>query len=220
MQRIIFEFDDLNPHPEVNCLPTIEKLIARYPNIVLNFFTIPIYKGVSLASDPIWCNRIRQLIELGNVNLAVHSTYHTTEEFKFLDYNTAIDKLVLSQSVFDEANLSFTKVFKGSHWGICSKSIEAMINLDYTHLYSHVSYKELNDKYKDKIKIVYYNYNLKDTWPYLENKLLDKNVIVCHGHTSPYEHLSCGNGITQCYEKLCNIIECGENIEFLKVQDY
>jgi predicted deacetylase len=220
MQKIILEWDDLNPHPEVDCLEVIEKLVSRYPNIILNFFTIPIYKETSLSSYPKWCDRIRQLIELGNVNLACHSTYHTNEEFKNVSYGEAFAKLQKSEEVFREAKLPFNKVFRGAHWGLNKNTMAALINRGYTHLYSHTDYQLLTNQFANQIKVVYYNYNFKDIWPHLENELVDSDIIVCHGHTSIHDHLNCGNGIAQSYEKICNIIECGKDITLLKVQDY
>lgn len=200
--KVCIESDDLHPDPSVDCLDIAEKLVEKYPEIILNFFVPPCYNRVPLYTNQNWCDRLRKLIESNNVCLGVHSLYHTQEEFKYCDYKTAVSKIKLAEDIFNVAKLPFVKVFRGSHWGICQESIEALIDLEYTHLYSHKNYDHLNDLYKEKIIIRYYNFNLADIWPRMENPVTN-DIVVIHSHT----HSVCNNGIGENYNKLCEIID-------------
>ncbi len=211
INNVIIESDDFHPDPSVDCLYIAQRLIQKYPKIVLNFFTPACYNQVPLYTNKDWCDEVRLLIDSGNIRLGVHSLYHTQEEFKYYNYRTAVDKIKLAEDIFRVAKLPFLKVFRGSHWGICEDSIKALIDLGYTHLYSHINYKELNDKYSDKIKIIYYNFNLADTWPNMENPT-ESDICVMHSHT----HAVCNNGIGESYNKLCEIID-NNNFTYLSI---
>jgi hypothetical protein len=216
--KLILEFDDFNPNPQVDCLAVARELIEKYPDIILNFFTVPVYEGIWLHYDTKWIKEVKKFIDSGNINLGVHGTHHSFLEYKNKTYIDAKLSLMESLHNFDRANLKVLKVFRAPYWGICEDSVRALIDMGYTHLYSHKEYTALNGKYADKIKIVYYNWNLKDEWPKLENPL-DSDIVVAHGHTSKHAQLSCGNGIWECYNKICDFIDSQENIEFLRIDE-
>lgn len=213
MTFCIFEFDDLHPNPEVDCLGLAEKLCSKYPKLILNFFVPAAYMGQELYLNEPWCKRLRALVNSGKVCLGVHSLYHTQEEFKYYDYKTAVAKIKLAESIFNASGLSFAKVFRGSHWGICEDTIKALIDLGYTHLYSHKNYNHLTDFYKDKIKIVHYNFNLADIWPNMENPIKN-NIVIMHGHT----HNVCSNGIFETYNKMLDIL-IANNFNCLRIDE-
>lgn len=206
MKQLILEFDDLNPHTEVNCLPLIDELVLRYPNVVLNFFTVASYGGHVLHSNLEWCKKLRTHIHNGNVCLAVHGLYHTSEEFKHHTYDSAVAALKLAHTIFNAANLPFTKVFRGPHWGINEHVFKALIDLGYSHVYSHESYRILNDKFKDAIKIIYYNWNGKDE--------LVNPADLCIGHF--HTHNVCGNGIQESFNRICRALD-NNDFKYLRV---
>ena len=217
--KIILEWDDLNPNPQVDCLAVARKLIDKYPNIVLNFFTVPVYESTDLCCAKEWCNEVRKYTDSGNIAIGVHGTFHTFREYAFLNYEQSVKQLEYSHVVFEGATLPIAKCFRGPYWGVNEDCVKALIDFGYTHLYSHKEYTALNEKYADKIKIVYYNWNMKDDWPKLENPL-ESDIAVAHGHTSKHAHLSCGNGIWECYDRLCSFIDSQDNIEFLRIDQY
>lgn len=214
--KLILEFDDLHPNKEVDCLPVIEKLVKIIPDIKLNFFVPINYKNMPAHTNQQWCDLLRKHVLNGNVILAVHGLNHSTEEFKNKSYPESISALAEASAYFDCADLPFEKAFRGPHWGIGVESIKALIGLGYTHLYSHVSYNHITDNFKDEIKVVNYNWNLKDDYGVFENAPND--IIVAHGHTSPHQHLSCGNSIYDVYTKIVEIYNKFQP-EFLKVTD-
>ena len=84
-------------------------------------------------------------------------------------------------------------MFRGPHWGISDEAIRALECEGFTHLYSHTDYKHLTS---DTLKMVYYNWNLKDEPP-------DSDSLVAHGHT----HNVCGNGISETLDKVSRFID-------------
>lgn len=194
--NLILEFDDFNPEPEVNCLSQIEKLVKLFPSIKLTMFTTPLYNDNNMAYWNDWCNKVRSYIESDNLRLAIHGLYHTNEEFKFKSKENARDAIEKAESIFNKANLPFIKVFRGPHWGISSGTYEALIDLNYKYVYTHIDYRDLIEKYPN-IKSVIYNWNLKDE--YVE---LNEPTVIGHGHT----HNVCGNGIEESMDRICSFI--------------
>lgn len=216
----LIEFDDLHPNPVVDCLSLAEDLLKKYPQLILNFFVPPMYSGESLRSNKDWCSRLRDLVDSNRICLGIHGHLHSPQEFLNKSYADAVSSIKASESILNSAGLSYYKIFRGPHWAINEPTCEALVDLGYTHLYSHVSYNELNEKFKDKIKIARYNWNLKDDYPHMENPMAESSdICVAHGHTSKHFHLSCGNSIWDVYPKIEKFIE-DYNPEFLRLDQY
>jgi predicted deacetylase len=196
--KLLLEFDDLNPHYQVNCIKEIEKLINLFPEIKLTFFTSALYEGVPLYSDKEWCNKINKYILSNNVRLAVHGLVHSPcEEFKHKNKDETLLALNIAEAIFKTSNLDYIKIFRGPHWGINEYTYESLIQLGYKSIYTHVDYINLVDKYKE-IKSIFYNWNLKDDFTDIQNE-----IIIAHGHT----HNVCGNGISESLNKIISFIE-------------
>ena len=194
--KLVLEFDDFHwKYPE-NCLLEIEYLVKRFPNVRLSLFCTPALAGNELYRNTEWCDKVRYYINLGNIRLGVHGLYHSQEEFKFLDRITTQLYLNTAISIFERANLPFTKCFRGPHWGLNENTIKALNGLEFTHLYSHPDYKQLESLFKGKV--VYYNWNLKDNSPNPEDTL-----VIGHGHT----HNVCQNGINESMYRLIDVLE-------------
>jgi len=204
--NLILEFDDFNPHPEVDCLAEIKAFVRVFPEIKLTMFTPALYKDTPLYSNPTWCDEVRKLIKSDNLRLAVHGCYHTNEEFKNIDYQDAIRTIVRAESIFRVAALPFIRCFRGPHWGINQSTYNALKWLDYTHVYTHEDYKELADANQDVTNVIY-DWNLsglyipprkKDVFGFSDGF----QVIVGHGHT----HNVCGNGIQESSARIDDFI--------------
>ena len=202
--KLILEYDDFCDQSPENCLNFIEKCVEEIPKIKFNLFTVPKTRGFEIK-DPSWISRVKNLISNKNISICVHGLFHTTEEFKFLSKKEAIFRLKTAMNIFEKNNIDFLKVFRGPQWGINEYTFEALIDLNFTHIYSHENYLELNNKFKDNIKIIYYNWNLKDNFE------LKNEIIIAHGHT----HNVCDNGIEETFDKIKNINK-KYNINFLK----
>lgn len=196
--KLILEFDDFNPHPEVDCLTEIKALVGVFPEIKLTMFTPALYKDTPLYSNPSWCDEVRKLIKSNNLRLAVHGCYHTNEEFKNINYHDAIRTIVRAESIFRVAGLPFIRCFRGPHWGINQPTYNALKWLEYTHVYTHEDYKELTAT-NDDIKNIVYNWNISQF--YKRTTELSYTVIG-HGHT----HNVCSNGIQESSARIDDFI--------------
>lgn len=195
MKNIIIDFDDLHyRHPE-NCLQTIQYLVDRNDKIKLLFFTIPYLDRLEIGNDDPFCKKLRKYIDSGHIQLAIHGTYHSSEEFKSLDYENARMKISLSERLMKEADLPFIKVFKGPHWGLNKSTIDVLMDRCYQAVFNHEDYKNLEVA---GIDFKYYNWNLKDDYVAPTDRL-----VIAHGHT----HNVCGNGIQEIADKLLMTLE-------------
>ena len=190
---LVLEYDDLTFMDPENCLPQINELVRRHPNIKLSFFAVPMMRGIPLTHDMEWCRCIRQHVYNGNVCLGVHGLTHTQEEFKHLDYTEAALRLRFAEAVFETAALPFVRVFRGPHWGLNQETINAIADAEFTHLYNHEDYMGLRT---GGMHAVYYNWNLKDDPP-------EREMLVAHGHT----HNVCQNGIEETLDKVSKFID-------------
>lgn len=222
--KIILEFDDLHPDENVDCLDVIKLLrknIAKtYTGPVLNFFVPPKYYGQPLFAYPKWCDEIRELTESGFIRLGVHGLHHHTEEMVGKSYQESVSLLKEAEAIFYASRLPFVKVFRAPNWSINEDNIKALIDMGYSHLYSHTRFNGLTDKFKDRIVVVNYNFNLKNEVPpekldislnfYMENPVPpDKDITVAHGHTAKHPYLNCGNGIWDHNEKVIQFLNLG-----------
>ncbi len=208
MKNVILEFDDLHFDERVDCLNVATNLINKNKNIILNFFVPANYNGRLITSAPDeWLKILKRHIKNDNISIGIHGLVHSTLEFKNLTYETAVIKIKTAEAMLNYCGIEFTKTFRAPQWGINSNVVEALIDLEYTHLYSHTDYNHITDQYKDKIKVIHYNFNLKDQWPRLENPLQNSEIVVAHGHTSKYPELNCNNGIWDVKNKVMELSE-------------
>ncbi len=206
MKNVILEFDDLHFDDRVDCLSVATELINQNKDIVLNFFVPTMYGGRLLPAAPKdWLAKFKNHVSNGNVVVGIHGFDHSTLEFKNLTYEAVVSRLKAAEAVLNYSDITYTKVFRAPQWGINSNVVEALIDLEYTHLYSHTDYNHITDQYKDKIKVIHYNFNLKDQWPRLENPLQNPETVVAHGHTSKYPELNCNNGIWDVKDKVMEL---------------
>lgn len=216
--KIILEHDDLHPDPSVDCLEIAEQLLGKYPSLILNFFVPTYYNKKALFLEKEWCKRLQKLVEEDRVCLGIHGHSHSPLEFIAKSYQDAVISIKASEAILNTAGLPHAMAFRGPYWAINTPTIEALVDLGYTHLYSHISYNHLTDPFKEKIKIVYYNWNLKDEYLTLENPL-ESGICVAHGHTSKHLSLNCGNGLWDIYPKIEKLIE-EENPLFMRLDEY
>jgi len=192
--KLVLDFDDFHWKEPENCLETIEQLVREVPNIKLSFFTVPKHSEYPIQANIPWCNKIRDLIKAGNIRLAYHGFTHSHLEFAQLKKQEALDRIKFATLYFDKAKLPIARVFKGPNWGINAEVYEALAELGFSHVYSHEDYKFIGH---DKIKTVFYNWNLKDAEPPKEE------IIIAHGHT----HNVCENGIAEASSKIVKFIK-------------
>lgn len=192
-KKLVLEFDDLHWLEPENCISSIQELVKRHPNIKLNFFTVPFLRDNSILTHKEFYKEIHKYTE--NVNLGYHGFNHSTLEFKDLSLWEAYSRLKMaSLLLYEFAGAQTMKIFRGPHWGINAEVINALKQLNFTHIYNHEDYKHLE---VPGIKFVYYNWNLKDEYKD------EGDLVIAHGHT----HATCQNGIDENIDKISNFIE-------------
>lgn len=205
--KLVLEFDDFHFLDPESCIRPMLNLINRFPNIKLSLFSIPLLRGYPISQEKSFCDFIKYWADRGNIRLAVHGLLHTTEEFRYKGLNEAIESLKIAENIFYEGEIPFTKVFRGPHWGMNQQVVKALEICEYTHLYNHEQYFNLCS---DKMKIVYYTWNLKDSF----DSKSQKDLIIGHGHT----HNVCGNGMEESMTRIIEMIE-SYNPDFLFVDE-
>jgi predicted deacetylase len=207
--KLILEFDDFHwDHPE-NCIVTINKLINYSPSVKISLFTVPNLREKPIYLNKNWCSEVSELISNGNLELCRHGFDHSFLEFKEIDYKSAYEKLVIGDYYFQKADLNCKKVFRAPYWGMSEFAVNALNDLDYTHLYNHEEYSHLDKSFNGEI--VRYTWNLADS--YINN---NTNIVIAHGHT----HNVCGNGIEECFNKICEFISNFSNIDYTFASEF
>jgi len=207
MQRIVIEYDDFCHLDPENCLSTIQRLVARYPQIKVNMFTVPYMRGNPIHMDTRWVESVNKLIESNNLFLGLHGLTHETEEFKSISYSHALEKLDAAFNIFQYCDFPKPRVFRSPFWQLSEEAVKALEVLGFTHIYNHKDYEHL-ELISNKIKFTYWNWNLKDEYA------PTKDIVIAHGHS----HDVCENGIYQTTYKIEDIIE-KYNPEFLSLGD-
>lgn len=218
--KMILEFDDLHPNPSVDCRAVIENTILCFKDVpfVLNFFVPAKYDNDPLYTYKHWCDKLRGYIGTGKICLGVHGLLHSPEEMLHKSYQEVVSTIKEAESIFHAAQLPFVKAFRAPQWSIGASTVEALVDLGYSHIYSHTRFNELTAPYAARIKVVNYNFNFKDEFPNMENPMGESGICVAHGHTSVYPHLSCGNGIWDQEAKLHSLLR--EPHEFLRIDQW
>jgi hypothetical protein len=207
-KTLILEYDDLHWKSPENCLDVIEKAVSRYPSIKMSFFCTPMHSYLPLSRNRKWCDAIRSFISSGNICLAVHGLFHSTEEFKDKSYAESRDTIGAAEREFGNAGLPFVKAFRCPQW-TCNRTIyPALESLGYSHFYTHEMFKGFIPS-ESKIKSVIYNWNLKD------EAAPEADVIVGHGHTWNV----CDNGIKQTFLTMERFLS-EHPVEFKFVHEY
>lgn len=188
---LILEFDDFHHLKPENCLETLTALIVAIPHIKISMFTVPLLRNASVGSNSIWCNRVKEFIDNGNLSLCLHGLTHDHLEFENLSRKEANTRIKRGLDLFDKAGLPCEKVFRGPNWGLNPQTVNALLDNNFTHLYNHKDHMWAS-ALEMPMKVIYYNWNLKRNAPVTDGQ------IVAHGHT----HNVCKNGIDQVLHKI------------------
>lgn len=195
--KLLLEFDDYGQH---NCDKELEYFIDKYPRIIFNLFTVPYY-----------ADKIQEKFRKHkNIVHAYHGFTHAPLEFRYVKKTEALRMLFNAKVYFQAHKIESIKVFRAPYWQINQGVIDALIDENFTHIYTHEDFKNLD---YHKIKPVYYNWNLKDNFT---ESLKENKIIIAHGHT----HNVCENGLPEITNRLDEFLQKNYNdIEFLRVDD-
>jgi predicted deacetylase len=195
--KILLDFDDLYSEHPYDCLDSIDYLVKAIPNIKILLFTIPNLGNRYISNKNSFIDKVKKYINSDNIKIGIHGNTHDVLEFKYLNYNEAISKLLDSHRILDNLQIDYERIFKGPHWGINSEVINALNALEYKCIFNHEDYMYLETT---DIKYIYYNWNLKDDF---DESLLQSKFIIAHGHT----HNVCNNGIFEVRDKIIDTIK-------------
>jgi hypothetical protein len=197
--NIAIEYDDLAPH--THQLEYLTKIKEHLPEFKVTLFTIPLdirYGEPVRITNPeyeLWRKAIRACIRDGWMELALHGLTHNYLEFKNLDHDQAVKRLITAERMMREANLPYVKIFKAPHWYVSPEAKEAIQNKHIVHGIGEFGGMEV-------VEDGYYHWNLKDDMP-KPAEMKDVKVMIAHGHVM--DGNGCNNGIQETMHKILDL---------------
>ncbi|EKD94213.1 MAG: hypothetical protein ACD_26C00167G0005 [uncultured bacterium] len=101
---------------------------------------VPIYLNEPFRLDKHldWCEKIKQLVLNGKLEIAIHGYYHHNpnlvihgQEFLDLDYKKSIERITLAERMFNKCQIPFVKIFRPPGWGFNNNTIKVLKDLKY-----------------------------------------------------------------------------------------
>lgn len=194
--RISCDFDDFSPLN--HRFDLLDNLRERYPDFKVTLFTVPWEirfspdtKGTPITDERYssWCQAVRQAVEDGWMQVAIHGLTHAPEEFEDLTYDEAKKRVIVAQKMFANAKIPIIPYFKAPQWLLSRQAKKGIEELGITVVEDN-----------------YYNWNLKDQIP-------KKDLLIAHGHVQ--DEMSTLNGMEQSFMRLCKVPSNAEWV-FLK----
>jgi len=149
-------------------------------------FTIPwdIRISPSTKGTPItepsyreWVDGVKEAIDDGWLEIALHGLTHAPREFDNLTYQEAKNRIVTGLKMFESVGIKTNGMFKAPQW---------LINEDGKKAVKDMNLKLMEDGY--------YNWNLKDSMPEGEE------TLIAHGHVQ--DEVATMNGMDQSLLRL------------------
>ncbi len=200
MKKLVnISIDDITPHPKssTKVLERCYELIKEFPDIKFTLFIPTAYWRTTrreIATEaplylnlfPDFCKEIANLPSR-NFEIGYHGLFHgipgksDNDEFQYLNYLEAIEKIELMEEVATKAHLDkvFKKIFRPPAWRISPFAIKALRDKGYKILalspkeYALATYQKEQEKAND---VVYYNCNP----PFDPLVFYDRTEIVYH----------------------------------------
>lgn len=177
---LALEFDDFSPR-NTN-LGLLEELREHFPGFKVTMFTVAWEVRFGEAT-PITLDKFAPFVNAcikaqDWIEIAVHGLTHGPSEFKTVDYDNARKWIGVAEKMFINRKIPYTKIFKAPQWELTPDGKKAAEDLGFKVVEDH-----------------YYNWNLKDPRPDLNETLIG------HGHVQ----VTMGNGIEQVMDKLLTL---------------
>jgi len=166
----------------------------RYPNFKVTYFTIPWdirfnidnKQGTPVTEYPDFCDHVKQAVDDGWMEIALHGLTHAPQEFLSLTYDEAKKRAMIGLKLFENKGIKTNGLFKAPFW---------LLNENAKKGVESLGLKVVEDGY--------YNWNLKDKMP-------KKKKLLAHGHIAD------GNGVDNGMdETLLNLFKVPENAEWV-----
>ena len=197
MSLVSMDFDDFSPlNHRFDLIAMIQN---RYPDFKVTMFTIPwdIRISTSKKGTPItepeyrpWVNAVKQAVDAGWMEVAIHGLTHAPEEYAQLTYTQAKNRLLVATKMFDNVGIKTNGMFKAPQWLISEGAKQAVKDMGLTLMEDG-----------------YYTWNLKDDKP-------KKQKLIAHGHIQ--DERSTNNGMEQ---SLVRIFQIPKNARWCHVRE-
>lgn len=184
---ITLDYDDFSPLN--HRFDLLSNLRERYPDFAVTLFAVPWEirfspdtKGTPITDERYasWCSAVRQSVNEGWMQIALHGLTHAPREFESLSYQEAKNRVLVAQKMFANVAIPTVTLFKAPQWLLSEDAKKAIEDLGIT-----------------VVEDGYYNWNLKDSMPKKKKK------IIAHGHIQ--DEVSTQNGMEQSFVRLTKI---------------
>ena len=122
--KVCIDIDDYHSFPRYDCTDVMIKLIEKFPDIKFTVFFTPLMRNIPLADYPQALDRLREIIENGNVEVFPHGLTHRRffrGEFGMLPGPVARKKVERSVRLLSRARIPFRDGFKFP-WNVYSRA--------------------------------------------------------------------------------------------------
>jgi hypothetical protein len=201
--KVCIDIDDYHSFPKWDCTDVLLRFVKRIPEIRFTLFFTPFMKKIPATDYPQSLERLRELIEKGNVEVFIHGLTHMkylNGEFRTLPMNIVRKRILKSLQYTEKCQIPFKRGYKFP-WNMYNRaSLKALENLDLI-LFSNKYEKGFKGRQviwenRDHIKKRYiqpanYRYGRPP-------KPLSTDTIYYHGHAQNVR----STGIRESYKNL------------------
>ncbi|KPJ84316.1 MAG: hypothetical protein AMS17_16420 [Spirochaetes bacterium DG_61] len=185
--KVCIDIDDFHSFPKWDCTDVLLRCVEQIPEIKFTLFFTPFMKKIPATDYPQSLERLRELIETGNVEVYLHGLTHMkflNGEFGALPMNIVRKRILKSFQYTERCRIPFKRGYKFP-WNVYnSASLKALERLDLV-LFSNKYEKEFHGRQviwenRDHIKKRYIQpANYRHGRPV---KPLSTDTIYYHGH--------------------------------------
>lgn len=201
--KIALDYDDFSPLN--HRFDLLDKLRERYEGFKVTMFTIPwdIRFNPDGKGTPItdrlyapWVDRVKEAVEQGWMEIALHGLDHAPQEFENLTYQQAKNRVIVGEKMFANVGIPVIKLFKAPQWLLSDSGKKAIEDLGYT-----------------VCEDGYYNWNLRDELASWHDEIQaggdrKNKAVVAHGHVQ--DEPSTMNGMDQTLLNLSDVPQDAE----------
>ncbi len=111
------------------------RLLKVYPDLKINLYIIPFFKGKKIDESPDWVEFAKDLPK-ENFDLCLHGFTHQAsnerwDEFAEISFDEATEKLEMAEKIMENAGLEYSKVFKAPCWKLGEEARKAVLAKGY-----------------------------------------------------------------------------------------
>lgn len=217
--KVCIDIDDYHSFPRYDCTDVMIKLIDEFPGIRFTVFFTPLMRGITLTDYPQALERLKEMVERGNVEVFPHGLTHNRfvrGELGWLSRRGAKKKLEQSTRLLDRARVPFGEGFKFP-WNIYSRAALLVLEeLNYILFTNRMEgrYRGRQVVWGSRCSVVRRYIQTEDYRYGRPGIQAGDAVLYYHGHAQNIR----GNGIRESYRNIvAEFRELGEqfNVDFI-----